>query len=134
MSETFDNAPTAAESTNRLVEEAFATLDRLAHPGASPESQLASLASLFGAGYGHTDTVQQRQLTAEAKYQALVEQIPAVTFMAPLDGSTSELYVSPQIRGLLGFSPQEWLEARSCGTDSFIPTTRSAGRNSLPAR
>ena len=44
------------------------------------------------------------------KYQALVEQIPAVTFMAPLDGSTSELYVSPQIRDLLGFSPQEWLE------------------------
>jgi PAS domain S-box-containing protein len=47
---------------------------------------------------------------AEARYRALVEQIPAVTFMAPLDGSTSELYVSPQIEELLGFSAQEWLE------------------------
>jgi PAS domain S-box-containing protein len=47
---------------------------------------------------------------AEAQYRALVEQIPAVTFMAPLDGSTSELYVSPQIEELLGFSAQEWLE------------------------
>src|SRR5262249_40575794 len=46
----------------------------------------------------------------EARYRALVEQIPAVTFMAPLDGSTSELYVSPQIEELLGFSAEEWLE------------------------
>jgi PAS domain S-box-containing protein len=47
---------------------------------------------------------------AEARYRALVEQIPAVTFMAPLDGSTSELYVSPQIEELLGFTAQEWLD------------------------
>jgi PAS domain S-box-containing protein len=47
---------------------------------------------------------------AEARYRALVEQIPAVTFMTPLDGSTSELYVSPQIEELLGFSAQEWLD------------------------
>jgi PAS domain S-box-containing protein len=47
---------------------------------------------------------------AEARYRALVEQIPAVTFMAPLDGSTSALYVSPQIEELLGFSAQEWLD------------------------
>jgi PAS domain S-box-containing protein len=47
---------------------------------------------------------------AEPSYRALVEQIPAVTFMAPLDGSRSALYVSPQIEGLLGFSAQEWLE------------------------
>ena len=33
-----------------------------------------------------------------------------MTFMAPLDGSTSELYVSPQIEELLGFSAQEWLD------------------------
>jgi PAS domain S-box-containing protein len=47
---------------------------------------------------------------AEARYRALVEQIPAVTFMAPLDGSTSALYVSPQIEELLGFTAQEWLD------------------------
>jgi PAS domain S-box-containing protein len=47
---------------------------------------------------------------AEARYRALVEQIPAVTFMAPLDGSTSALYVSPQIEELLGFSAREWLD------------------------
>jgi PAS domain S-box-containing protein len=47
---------------------------------------------------------------AEARYRALVEQIPAVTFMAALDGSESALYVSPQIEELLGFSAKEWLD------------------------
>jgi PAS domain S-box-containing protein len=48
---------------------------------------------------------------AEARYRALVEQIPAVTFMANLDdGGANEMYVSPQIEALLGFSQREWLD------------------------
>jgi PAS domain S-box-containing protein len=46
----------------------------------------------------------------EARYRTLVEGIPAVTFLAALDDSVNELYVSPQIEELLGFSQQEWLE------------------------
>src|SRR6201999_2521515 len=46
---------------------------------------------------------------AQARYRALVEQIPAVTFMAPLDGTVSELYVSPQVEQLLGFTAHQWL-------------------------
>jgi PAS domain S-box-containing protein len=47
---------------------------------------------------------------SEAKFRTLVENIPAVTFIAPLDESEPELYVSPQIEALLGFSQKEWLE------------------------
>ena len=50
---------------------------------------------------------------AEARYRTLVEEIPAVTFMAALDDSATainELYVSPQIESLLGFTQKEWLE------------------------
>src|SRR5579862_8820961 len=46
----------------------------------------------------------------EAKYRALVEQIPAVVFMAYLDKGIGEAYVSPQIEASLGFSQAEWLE------------------------
>ncbi|HVS38491.1 MAG TPA: PAS domain S-box protein [Gemmataceae bacterium] len=46
----------------------------------------------------------------EARYRTLVEGIPAVTFMAALDESANELYVSPQIEELLGYSQQEWME------------------------
>ena len=47
---------------------------------------------------------------AESRYRNLVEQLPAVTFMASLDGGSNELYVSPQIEAMLGFSQREWLE------------------------
>jgi len=53
--------------------------------------------------------VSQRK-REEAKFRTLVENIPAVTFIAPLDDCLPELYVSPQIEKLLGFSAQEWLD------------------------
>ena len=46
----------------------------------------------------------------EAKYRALLEQIPAVVFMAYLDRGISEAYVGPQIEAVLGYSREEWLE------------------------
>ena len=45
---------------------------------------------------------------AEAKYRALVEQIPAITYTAALDEVSTTLYVSPQIADLLGFTPAEY--------------------------
>ena len=59
-------------------------------------------------------TAVVRDITArrreEIKFRTLVEHIPAVTFIAPLDESVAESYVSPQIEQLLGFSQTEWLE------------------------
>jgi PAS domain S-box-containing protein len=46
---------------------------------------------------------------AEAKYRMLVEQLPAVTYIAAPDAMGHLLYVSPQIEPLLGFSVDEWL-------------------------
>src|SRR6266446_2399365 len=48
---------------------------------------------------------------AEARYRALVGQIPAGSFMASLDGGLNEVYVSPQIEGLLGFAQEEWMSS-----------------------
>ncbi len=48
--------------------------------------------------------------SVDARYRALVEQMPAVVFMADLDEGIGEAYVSPQIESALGFSQQEWLE------------------------
>jgi PAS domain S-box-containing protein len=82
------------------------------------EAVLLELASLFSgfptsapsdprqqarAGDAHTSNL-------EAKYRALLEQIPAVVFMAYLDRGISEAYVSPQIEAALGYSREEWLE------------------------
>ena len=45
----------------------------------------------------------------DAYYQTLVEQIPAVVFLAQLDGGLGEAYISPHIETALGFTQQEWL-------------------------
>jgi PAS domain S-box-containing protein len=59
-----------------------------------------------------TSTIRDisERVRLEKRYRTLIEGIPAVTFMAALDAGVSELYVSPQIEKLLGFTQQEWLE------------------------
>ena len=56
-----------------------------------------------------SDEQARRRWKAEARSRSLVEQIPAVTFMAALDEDVREFYVSPQIEALLGFTQEEWL-------------------------
>ena len=51
---------------------------------------------------------QAQVRAAEAKYRTLVEQIPAIAYIAALDVPGNLLYISPQIRQL-GYSPEEWL-------------------------
>jgi PAS domain S-box-containing protein len=53
---------------------------------------------------------EERLKAAELRFRALVEQIPAVTFMAALGEGENEVYVSPHIETLLGFTQEEWLE------------------------
>jgi PAS domain S-box-containing protein len=55
-------------------------------------------------------STMQKLRAAELRYRTLVEQIPAVTFMAVLGEGANEVYVSPHIEALLGFSQKEWLE------------------------
>jgi PAS domain S-box-containing protein len=47
---------------------------------------------------------------AEAKYRTLIELLPAVTFMATFGEGLSDLYVSPQIEAILGYTQKEWAE------------------------
>jgi PAS domain S-box-containing protein len=55
------------------------------------------------------DTPEARLRAAEARYRTLVEQIPALTFMAVLGEGKNEIYVSPHIETMLGYSQDEWL-------------------------
>ncbi len=103
-----EEPPARQTPTQEDAEEHLARMASALPLGGRDLMQLVGLlTSRLGAGDVGVEAHAHR---AEAQYRALVEQIPAVTFMAPLDGSTSELYVSPQIEELLGFSAQEWLE------------------------
>jgi diguanylate cyclase (GGDEF)-like protein/PAS domain S-box-containing protein len=52
---------------------------------------------------------REAQYEAEAKYRALVEHIPAVVYLDPVDEDGTSVYVSPQITDLIGIPPEEWL-------------------------
>ena len=45
---------------------------------------------------------------AEQRYRTLVEQIPAVTYIDPVDDPDTSLYTSPHIERMLGYTPEEW--------------------------
>jgi PAS domain S-box-containing protein len=90
---------------------------------AAAEAVLLELARVFGEsagasaggpapfpGNGHAAAGYAGTPNLEAKYRVLLEQIPAVVFMAYLDRGISEAYVSPQIEASLGYSREEWLE------------------------
>jgi PAS domain S-box-containing protein len=82
------------------------------------EALLQELAGVFGSIPAHssldanwpTPTKEATDSNIEAKYRALLEQIPAVVFMAYVDRGASEAYVSPEIEAALGYSREEWLE------------------------
>jgi len=92
------------------------TLDPASDPDIKQaEAILEELAGVFRSG--EMDASRRSEpahdaaaLNIEAKYRALLEQIPAVVFMAYVDRGTSEAYVSPEIEAALGYSREEWLE------------------------
>jgi PAS domain S-box-containing protein len=44
---------------------------------------------------------------AEARYRALVEQLPAIAYIDPADREGT-VYISPQTEQILGYSPEDW--------------------------
>ena len=46
---------------------------------------------------------------SEVKYRSLVERIPAIIYTAAMDETKTRLYVSPQVKRILGFTQEEYL-------------------------
>jgi diguanylate cyclase (GGDEF)-like protein/PAS domain S-box-containing protein len=55
----------------------------------------------------------------EVRYRTLVEQIPAIVYIAGVGETGDWLYVSPQIEAILGYTPEEWL-AHSAPFTAFL--------------
>lgn len=100
----------AANRPSGSLSEAEKSLQELAAVFLEQQSLTTAAGLLFGEGAGARARLETPSLNMEAQYRALVEQIPAVVFMAYLDKGIGEAYVSPQIEAVLGFSQREWLE------------------------
>ncbi len=54
-------------------------------------------------------TVTFRPHVDTTDYRVLIEHIPAITYIAAFDETSSTVYTSPQIASILGFSQAEWM-------------------------
>jgi PAS domain S-box-containing protein len=83
---------------------------------ASIEATLQALAEVFGPSDPSSpappvpQTKDTGLLSEEFRYRSLVDRLPAVVFMASLEGGVGDAYVSPQVEASLGYTQGEWLE------------------------
>ena len=70
-----------------------------------------------------TEQVEARGALAEAesKYRALVEQLPAITYLDPIDEDADSIYISPQVEQLIGGTVEEWLSTPNYWASRVYP-------------
>jgi len=61
---------------------------------------------------------------AEARYRTLVEQLPLAIYVDRLDEVSSNIYTSPQIESMLGYSSAEWSSNPSLFVEVLHPDDR----------
>jgi PAS domain S-box-containing protein len=72
---------------------------------------------------GYLEAALGRADRAEAKVRSLVEPAPAITYTEDVDSGRTYA-VSPQIEGILGYTPEEWMGDASLCTDRIHPDDR----------
>jgi PAS domain S-box-containing protein len=72
--------------------------------------------------------VEEERRNAEERFRTVVERLPAIVYLEAVEATPGAarplLYVSPQVQGILGFSPQEWLSNPSARSDRFVADDR----------
>ena len=61
---------------------------------------------------------------AEARYRTLVEQLPLAVYIDPMNPTSSNVYTSPQIEPMLGYSTGEWASNPALFVESLHPEDR----------
>jgi PAS domain S-box-containing protein len=69
-------------------------------------------------------TAEESLRASEARYRALIENVPAIVYVVAPDDDRKTLYVSPQIEVALGYSRWEWLEQPDIWMELLHPDDR----------
>lgn len=101
--------PLSEQAQLVILREAENVLGGLANVFLTADDSLLQAASRFIDSHARLRLITSDSPDVEARYKILVEQIPAVVFLAFLDKGIGEAYVSPQIEAMLGFTQEEWL-------------------------
>ena len=87
-------------ATDRMIFLVFGSALLLVFAGLLPRMLRAARAI-----EGHNARLQE----AEAKYRSLVDQIPAIVYLAEFGPEGEWVYVSAEIEPMLGYTPEEWI-------------------------
>jgi len=75
--------------------------------------------------------IRRSHRDAETRYKLLVEQLPIVVYVNPIDKITSTIYVSPQIQNILGYTAAEWIKDPEFWQTRLHPEDREAVMKNL---
>jgi diguanylate cyclase (GGDEF)-like protein/PAS domain S-box-containing protein len=110
-----------AEPKSPSIASRFASLDAvrdlLARQEDLPHGAIQAIQALSGELRRATEELSD----ADARYRAVVEQIPAIVYTDVVDDTMSTTYVSPQIEELLGISPEEYIADPDLWTKQLHP-------------
>ena len=63
---------------------------------------------------------------AEARYQTLIEQVPAIIYTDSAEQFNKTLYISPQVKAITGYEPEEWIADNNLWLKFMQPEDRAA--------
>lgn len=73
------------------------------------------------------EKVAEEQLRdAEQRFRAIVEHIPAVVYVDPVEWPAETVYVSPEVHRMLGITPEEWVSDLDSWKRAISPDDREA--------
>jgi diguanylate cyclase (GGDEF)-like protein/PAS domain S-box-containing protein len=89
-------------------------------------SQVAATDDLLQAVERHTNDAAsaRRREVGEPRFRSLVEQLPLSVYIDRLDDLSSNIYTSPQIEPMLGYSVEEWAENDDLFVELLHPEDR----------
>src|SRR5436190_10136597 len=100
------------------------------HATADPEGKPATVRGLIlPASPNDAGAVPKASADAEQRFRRVVEQLPAIVYLESVqrdpEAAGRMLYVSPQVRTLLGFAPEEWIGDPVAWARQFHPDDRA---------
>ncbi|MGC2624000.1 MAG: PAS domain S-box protein, partial [Candidatus Acidiferrales bacterium] len=118
--------PTKTDSTSSRQKKGRGSPSNGGNGAAGKDAANARAAANLESPQAPPDGKALRKLAnADVRYRQLVEQLPAITYVAEFGMQGTWEYVSPQISTLLGFSPSDWTSTKGLWLKQVHPQDRS---------
>ncbi|WP_413160191.1 PAS domain S-box protein [Capilliphycus salinus ALCB114379] len=97
------------------------------------QNQEGEVIRLFGVAIDVTEQklAEEALCASEARYRALVEQMPAAVYTITVGEASMPLYISPRIEQMLGYTADEWMSNPQLWSQRLHPEDREQMSNRL---